>query len=678
MLAGWRSDLTLAHLLFDFLRWTRMTGRAPHKKPGKKKALQDSYRHSCRHRHRLYGYFVVTVIALLWSQPLRAQSARDASIDNAVRKGVKFLHNRVTRQPLITKPHSYALLAFETYALIVGDVSVDDPLIQKNFKTLRKQLGKIEECRTYFYSSVIFAADAAVAQLATDEIILKPGKVKLDKSRNWKDNPAIGKKYRKLITTCTEQLVKLQWDEGGWSYPILDPDDNGKPDVSNTQFAVLALGMAERRGEEVPDEVWLDLMRYLPLVQEDDGSTVKRRLTLEKKKRKKKTKRRGRKVTNPVVGTDDLEVFGRKFLYYPDFASEDWNMTCAGLSTAILTRARLARLKSPPGDWEKQHNVDFDALWETLDKAVVDAYGWIMGHWTPVKSYYGLYSLEKVADIGRVKKFGHHDWYREASDFLLEEQQPDGRWGGTRAYHEEDRVATAIAILVLKRATGHLTREAPTGMVVTGEKHDHDPDWVYVALWERQVHLPTILRALGRRSNSSSAGKILKEIVAAYPQKKRGELVPRILGIVSPSTKLPTNLSRCLKGITGVSYKDVKNYLEWYKLWKKVAAIAESKRKSGKKKKKRQTRTLLETYANPLDSDSLKELARELILRFNIRESVDLFLEELDDKQKRLRSRAYESIGALYTGSPPEFDPTAKGDERRKQIRAIRAWVKEQ
>ena len=139
---------------------------------------------------------------------------------------------------------------------------------------------------------------------------------------------------------------------------------------------------------------------------------------------------------------------------------------------------------------------------------------------------------------------------------------------------------------------------------------------------------------------------------------------------------MPTNLSRCLKGITGVSYKDDKKYLEWYKLWKKVAAIAESKKKSGKEK--RQTRTLLETYANPLDSDVLKELARELILRLNIRKSVDLFLDELDDKEKRRRSRAYESIGALYTGSPPEFDPTAKGDERRKQIQAIRAWVKEQ
>ena len=54
-------------------------------------------------------------------------------------------------------------LAFETYALIVAGVSVDHPVIRRNFAALAERVPQVRW--TYASSCYVFALDAAIADL---------------------------------------------------------------------------------------------------------------------------------------------------------------------------------------------------------------------------------------------------------------------------------------------------------------------------------------------------------------------------------------------------------------------------------------------------------------------------------------------------------------------------------
>src|SRR5262249_9049670 len=117
----------------------------------------------------------------------------------------------------------------------------------------------------------------------------------------------------------------------------------------------------------------------------------------------------------PEIGTENISVYQRSWKYNDDKGDGNWNMTCAGLSSLLLARQGLK------GKLTQDRQ-------EALNAAIRDGFGWIMTHWTSSPNYYGMYSLEKVADLGEVKKFGSHDWYEEISGNILGGQEANGNW----------------------------------------------------------------------------------------------------------------------------------------------------------------------------------------------------------------------------------------------------------
>lgn len=85
-------------------------------------------------------------------------------------------------------------------------------------------------------------------------------------------------------------------------------------------------------------------------------------------------------------------------------------------------------------------------------------------------AYYALFSIERAAAVGRLEKFGDHDWYAQGSAFILRTQEADGGWPEEVMLKGEGKdpegarrvVSTCFSLLFLKRATARISRHAVT------------------------------------------------------------------------------------------------------------------------------------------------------------------------------------------------------------------------
>lgn len=598
----------------------------------------------------------------------------DEPLNNAIGKGVDYLKKQIRAKP--TGQHSYGQVALETYALISSGVSVSDPLITKNFKILTQMVKG--STHTYSVACYIFALDAAIAQLEQDRAFSNPGK--------RLDNKNVGRTYRGSMATAVKTLIKTQNPSGGWRYFATNDFDN-----SNVQFAVLALGVGAKRGVPVPKKVWDGIYKHFVGGQQKNGPETPARIKLEKPEedrrlnalklvsedakpagskkgrpsRKKKEPIRGRTVVlkpedDPIVGLEKVVVRVRGW-DYENKGGATWNMTCAGVSSCLILRENIK------GDIDKE-------AWKKLNVAIGDGYGYLMGTWTPFHSLYGLYSLEKVADIGGVKLFNEIDWYQQARDHLVGVQQPDGGWAGGAAHGENHRVATSFALLVLNRASSLLTRKPGGNIIVSGrsEVGSNDRSWVYLPKLKTSIHYPAVLDLIRKRP-SRQLLNILGDIVEAYPEQWRGELIPRLSA--SHSKTSSKTIKRVLLGhlesIAGIKYPTVGEYDAWHSHWSRAL-------KAGQEKDASAAEELLNDYKNNLGSVELKKKAAWALSRIRDKRAIELFLVDLENETPEVRHIAYVSFKGFFVATPPAFVATGPKKTRAKQVAAIRTWFAEQ
>ena len=612
---------------------------------------------------------------------------QDDEISDAIDAGIGYLLDEVTRQQV--GKHAHGQVALETYALIVSGVSVKHPTIRRNLGYLDKSVPRGSTQRpTYTLACYIFALDAAISQIEQDLLMLAPSRLR----KRFRDDPRIGKEYRGNLKTAVTTLVGLQGNHGGWNY--------GAPaarfDNSNTQFAVLALGVGAKRNVPIARDVWIKIMDQFVGGQQKKGPETKDRITLMKPSDKeewnsgvkiratkekegegadaKKGASRGRKkgrtvVTaprlpeSPELGFEGIKVFRRGF-DYTNGGGANWNMTCAGLSSLILARQNLDRRVTV-----NQRNA--------LNQAVHDGYGWLMGHWNPHSSFYGMYSLEKVGDLGEVKLFGTHDWYEELARNLVRTQRDDGMWPGGSAHGEKDepRVSTSFALLILNRASSLLTRNPQSRIVISGRSSNDDPNdrsWVYVSELDTTIHYPSLMRSIRLRP-SAKLVRFLKNIVESYPPEWKGELIPdmaRVRDSIRNKTVRGV-IEQYLVGITGSDYDEWESYLKWHRRWQRVREI-------GEKVSRKHIPDLITYYKNTNKSVTLKQTIMWALVRCRANDALPLFLDDLESSSATVRQSAYTSFRAFFADFPPPFSPTAKESLRATQVVRIRAWYAKQ
>lgn len=624
--------------------------------------------------NRLSGWILIVVFLAMLGYSAQAVVA-DEQLNAAIDKGVDYLKKQIRAKP--TGQHSYGQVALETYALISSGVSVSDPLITKNFKILT-QMAK-GSSHTYTASCYIFALDAAIAQLEQDKAFSNPGK-KLGQNNN------VGRLYRANMATAVKTLIKTQNPSGGWRYFAANDFDN-----SNVQFAVLALGVGAKRGIPIPAKVWEGVYKHFVEGQQKNGPETPARIKLGKPEedrrlnaltlaseeakpgrpkktgsaRRKKEPKRGRTVVlkpedDPIAGAEKIIVRVRGW-DYENKGGATWNMTCAGVSSCLILRENI------------KGNIDKDS-WRKLNVAIGDGYGYLMGTWTPFHSLYGLYSLEKVADIGGVKLFNEIDWYEQAKGHLVGVQQADGSWAGAGAHGENTRVATSFALLVLNRASSLLTRKPGGNIIISGKSEvgSNDRTWVYLPKLKTSIHYPAVLD-LVRKRPSRQLLNILEEIVDAYPEQWRGELIPSLSSshAKSPSKTIKRILLGHLEKIAGMKYPSVGEYEKWHSHWSRAL-------KAGQGKDASAVGELLNDYKDNLGSVELKRKAAWALTRIRDKRALGLFLADLENELPEVRQLAYSSFKGFFVASPPVFVATGPKKTRAKQVAAIRQWFAEQ
>ena len=224
---------------------------------------------------------------------------------------------------------------------------------------------------------------------------------------------------RDLIERNIRWLLKAQQRDGGWSYD----QGAGRPDESNSQFAVLALWEASKLGIEIPED----------------------KLQLSRKYWTSRMSPRG--------------TWG-----YGGEPNPRGSMTCAGIASLIILEDTSSSLDaSVDGDRisccggnnaDRGYDPQVSLEWLANNFSVNDNPGF--GEWY----MYYMYALERVGRLTGQRFIGDHDWYREGAEAILRRRNAvGGNMPSTPA--ETEPAATAMALLFLSKGKrqvviGHL------------------------------------------------------------------------------------------------------------------------------------------------------------------------------------------------------------------------------
>ncbi len=229
-----------------------------------------------------------------------------------------------------------------------------------------------------------------------------------------------GKKYLRLVQDDIDLLVRGQTQQGGWTYGA--GRGGGRPDSSNSQFALLALHEASRMGAHVPDETWKMARKYW----------------------------------------NDCGVQGGGYGYHPGRAKDATRtMTCAGISSAIIIDENYPDLDKLL-DGQRVKCCSSEGESDQLEKSIK----WMGSHFRirgraqgggkPDRPFYLLYGLERAGRLSGRRFFGAHDWYREGVSYLISQQSTSGAWsnsGNVRGTSKDasSAIATSMALLFLSK-----------------------------------------------------------------------------------------------------------------------------------------------------------------------------------------------------------------------------------
>jgi len=585
----------------------------------------------------------LSVLAVL---PLRgADEAFDKRVDDAIDRGVAWLLERMEKDGWVNA-NPLGTTSIEIYALSKSDVSLDHPKMKEG---LERITGKLQVGHTYSVALCAMALDAVLHQMEMDQALLSGrGFAEIRPSKPIWDR----------MKACASWLVdKRVQGKGAWNYN----GEQNRYDNSNSQFAVLGLGVAAKRGIPISPEVWMEIADHFIADQQADGPPAPAKPVF-----RRDTGLVGRKGTTGVKEKDpqqfspegDAKV--RAWSYQDPKGGPTATMSCAGLSSLLIAREYLLRAPGacPPEKLKK------------IDQGIRDGYAWV----TQVKGgmnfggwhFYGLYSLEKVGDLGNVEKFDDWDWYRWAAENIIASQKPDGRWATDNDVNKA-RYETAFALLVLNRATDLLSFTRKLFLSGPGSSGGQEAggDLIYVPRLDAQVSVRRILRKL-RFSPTKGVMRLAEDIVKVYPMGREGDLVTPLLGLFgSPYKGIQSLAVDLLTELTGVRAQTPDAYKDWLAKWTELTAIVNSKDASAAPK--------LREYLKTIESLKLRMKVVDGLRVLRVRDAIGDLIDQLSVDDPDYRSRVYDAIAYLADKYLP-FNTKGSKAERERQIEAWRAW----
>ncbi|MEM7391860.1 MAG: prenyltransferase/squalene oxidase repeat-containing protein [Verrucomicrobiota bacterium] len=176
-------------------------------------------------------------------------------------------------------------------------------------------------------------------------------------------------RYRNRIQAAVDYLVQSQCTDGSWSYRM-DGNRRARGDHSNTQFAALGLGAAERAGLNVPLETRRSAADYW-----------------------------------------NASITPKGGWGYTWQQGDTMQMTCAGLASLYLLGEDLEEPRIQCGEY--RYHTNLNRAMESLGNMLQQG-GGLRSH-----VYYSLYALERVGIFYDLKKIQGLDWYRFGVKYLM-------------------------------------------------------------------------------------------------------------------------------------------------------------------------------------------------------------------------------------------------------------------
>lgn len=600
------------------------------------------------------------------------ESYLEQEIDDSIDRGVEYLLAELAGPNGWSPAPDYfsGYLALQLYALLKNDVSYLHPVVLEGLRLLDSQpLEKV-----YSVSLSLMACAAALDQLEEDG--KSGGPLELAAPAGGRQPPGTEAILKMMKESCAWLLHARVRSEGVWSYEPPPPrasPGQAKYDHSNSQFAILALGVAARHGLPVPREVWEEIADHFVRVQETKGNPVKARPIFVRPRSSE------RKPARETAGKDrapDPMPEGEKLYRDPGaaVAARGWgyqvkknaparptfSMTSAGQSSVLLAHRYL---------------VKGGARIAALERTIRDGYGWLSGTLDSVEKFqfkiYDLYSLEKVGDLGGVESFGSCRWFERGAGQLIYTQLERGHWGGP-ANSPEARHQTALALLFLSRATALEGPREPLVRQTGGRQGARDlfadRYWVYLQSLGAEVPMIRFFRRLRYRPTRQLI-KLSEELLDAYDPDFLNELVYFFKALdLSPFPKVKEHGSRLLQKLTGLKAEDPLAYLDWAARWEEVVQIG---RLQDARSGERLREWLRQTASLPLKLKILWALQR-----VDHRAAIGDLLPLMESKEAALRQAAFQAVSSL---SGQDFPFQASGSEkaRAQQLEKWKEWWKE-
>jgi hypothetical protein len=409
----------------------------------------------------------------------------------------------------------------------------------------------------------------------------------------------------------------------------------GVGDNSNTQFAALALWVGRRHGLPVNRALERINVRFRNTQQPDGGWSYQ--------------------------GMPMPELRG---LVMPGMMDSTASMTCAGLlALAIVDGATLEynrenKPKAKELDISKDQNLNkgLEALGSIIDNPKNLRPQQPENRWMPQggvggRTYYFLWSLERVAVALNLDTIGKKDWYGWGAEILLDNQGPNGLWYGE---YGDSGADTCFALLFLKRA--NLARD------LTAQIKDRVKDPGERVL--KGVTLDQIRASKSMKSGiESKDSKPLRKPAPKAAETEGNRLADALVQAPEPKR---TELLDSMESEKGVKYTEAL-----------AAAIprleGEAHRKARAALANRLTRMKDETLAEYLQDED-PEIRRAAALAVGQKESKTLLpslISMLRDPDISVVRAAHASLKAL---SGQDFGPSAKAT-REERDQAVLKWI---
>lgn len=422
----------------------------------------------------------------------------------------------------------------------------------------------------------------------------------------------------------------------------VEPFSVGIGDNSNTQFAALAVWVGRRHG--LPVEVALTrLDRRFRSTQQADGGW-------------------------PYMPIFQQMPQAPGMPIMPGTGSQA-TMTCAGLLSlaicdgATLELARERQRKEPIAAISADKNIrlGLEALGTVIDnpkglQMARQPFGGLRDPMDRVggRTFYFLWSLERVAVALDLDTIGKKDWYGWGAEILLANQEPNGSWNADHGLYGAD---TCFALLFLKRANlaGDLTKHLKGVIRDPGER-----------LMRGGVGLDK-LRS-GQRMKSGIENKESKPLRKPLPRAAETESDRLAQRLLKEQGSRQTELLEEMESAKGVKYTEAL-----------AAAIPRlegpMQRKAREALANRLTRMKDETLLDYLQDDDA-EIRRGAALAIGQKESTSLvpyLIPLLSDSEMTVVRAAHAALKAL-TGQ--DFGPSARAtrDERGQAAGKWLAW----